>query len=83
MATSVIFLIKKINPNRHVKHENLLSIHENMDYLNNVVHCDMFKIPENIATIYYKISLCFFQYQYCGYIAKTRLHSWKIIQIFS
>ena len=26
----------------------------------------MFKIPENIATIYYKISLC-------GYIAKTRL----------
>ena len=45
--------------------------------------CDMFKIPENIATNYYKISLCVFQYQYCGYIAKTRLHSWKIIQIFS
>ena len=77
MATSVIFLIK-INLNRHIKHENLLSIYEN-----NVVHCDMFKIAENIATIYYKISLCVFQYQYCGYIVKTRLHSWKIIQIFS
>ena len=50
---------------------------------NNVVHCDMFSIPENIATIYYKIFLCVFQYQYCGYIAKTRLHSRKIIQIFS
>ena len=46
-----------------------------MNAFNNVVHCDMFKIPENIATIYYKISLCVFQYQYCGYIAKTRLHS--------
>ena len=33
----------------------------------------MFKIPENIATIYYKISLCVFQYQYCGYIVKTIL----------
>ena len=31
MATSVIFLIK-INLNRHIKHENLLSIYENMDY---------------------------------------------------
>ena len=83
MATSVIIFMK-INLNRHIKHENLLSIYENMDYFsNNVVHCDMFKIPENIATIYYKISLCVFQYQCCGYIAKTRLHSWKIIQIFS
>ena len=27
--------------------------------------------------------LCVVQYQYCGIIAKTRLHSWKIIQIFS
>ena len=32
MATSVIFLIKKNNLNRHIKHENLLSIYENMDY---------------------------------------------------
>ena len=32
MATSVIFLIKKSNLNRHIKHENLLSIYENMDY---------------------------------------------------
>ena len=31
MVTSVIFLIKKINLNRHIKHENLLSIYENMD----------------------------------------------------
>ena len=31
MVTSVIFLIK-INLNRHIKHENLLSIYENMDY---------------------------------------------------
>ena len=31
MATSVIFLIKN-NLNRHIKHENLLSIYENMDY---------------------------------------------------
>ena len=32
MATSVIFLIKK-NLNRRIKHENLLSIYKNMDYL--------------------------------------------------
>ena len=32
MVTSVIFLIKKNNLNRHIKHENLLSIYENMDY---------------------------------------------------
>ena len=32
MATSVIFLIKNNNLNRHIKHENLLSIYENMDY---------------------------------------------------
>ena len=31
MGTSVIFLIKN-NLNRHIKHENLLSIYENMDY---------------------------------------------------
>ena len=31
MVTSVIFLIKN-NLNRHTKHENLLSIYENMDY---------------------------------------------------
>ena len=31
MVTSVIFLIK-INLNRHIKHENLLSIYENVDY---------------------------------------------------
>ena len=31
MATSVIVLIK-MNLNRHIKHENLLSIYENMDY---------------------------------------------------
>ena len=31
MATSVIFLIKN-NQNRHIKHENLLSFYENMDY---------------------------------------------------
>ena len=52
MATSVIFLIKN-NLNRHIKHKNMLSIYENMDFFsNNVVHCDMLKIPENIATIY-------------------------------
>ena len=32
MVTLVIFLIKKNNLNRHIKHENLLSIYENMDY---------------------------------------------------
>ena len=31
MVTSVIFLIK-IKLNRHFKHENPLSIYENMDY---------------------------------------------------
>ena len=31
MVTLVIFLIKN-NLNRHIKHENLLSIYENMDY---------------------------------------------------
>ena len=31
MATSVIFLIKN-NQYKHIKHENLLSIYENMDY---------------------------------------------------
>ena len=31
MVTLVIFLLK-INLNRHIKHENLLSIYENMDY---------------------------------------------------
>ena len=31
MVTLVIFLIKKNNLNRHIKHENLLSIYENMD----------------------------------------------------
>ena len=31
MVTSVIFLIK-INLNRHIKHENPLSIYENVDY---------------------------------------------------
>ena len=31
MATSVIFLIQN-NQKRHIKHENLLSIYENMDY---------------------------------------------------
>ena len=30
MVTLVIFLIKNLN--RHIKHENLLSIYENMDY---------------------------------------------------
>ena len=82
MATSVIFLIKN-NLNRHIKHENLLSIYENMDYFQImlfIVTCSKFQ--KNIVTIYYKISLCVFQYQYCGYIANTRLHSWKIIQIF-
>ena len=44
--------------------------------------CDV-SLGARIATIYYKISLCVFQYQYCGYIVKTRLHSRKIIQIFS
>ena len=32
MVTSVIFLIKKNNLNRHIKHENPLSIYENADY---------------------------------------------------
>ena len=31
MVTSVIFLIKKNNLNIHIKHENLLSIYENVD----------------------------------------------------
>ena len=31
MVTSVIFLIR-FNLNRHIKHENPLSIYENMDY---------------------------------------------------
>ena len=31
MVTLVIFLIK-YNLNRHIKHENLLSVYENMDY---------------------------------------------------
>ena len=31
MVTSVIFLIKN-NLNRHIKHENPLSIYENVDY---------------------------------------------------
>ena len=52
MVTLIIFLIKD-NLNRHIKHENLLSIYENMDYfLIHVVHCDMLKISENTATIY-------------------------------
>ena len=32
MVSLVIFLIKKNHLNRHIKHENLLSIYENMDY---------------------------------------------------
>ena len=32
MVTSVIFLIKKNKLNRHIKHENSLSIYENVDY---------------------------------------------------
>ena len=36
MATSVIFLIKN-NQNRHIKHENLLSIYENMDYIQSML----------------------------------------------
>ena len=32
MVTSVIFLIKKNNLNRHIKHVNPLSIYENGDY---------------------------------------------------
>ena len=31
MATSAIFRIKN-NQNKHIKHEHLLSIYENMDY---------------------------------------------------
>ena len=45
MATSVIFLIKK-NLNRHIKHENLLSIYENMDYFQLmlfIVTCSIFQ----------------------------------------
>ena len=45
MATSVIFLIK-INLNRHIKHENLLSIYENMDYFQImlfIVTCSVFQ----------------------------------------
>ena len=33
----------------------------------------MFSIPENIATIYYKISLCVFQYQY--YFGRNKISS--------
>ena len=52
MVTSVIFLIKN-NLNRHIKHENLLSIYENMDYFQIMLFIsDMLKILENIATIY-------------------------------
>ena len=45
MATSVIFLIK-INRNRNIKHENLLSIYENMDYFQImlfIVTCSVFQ----------------------------------------
>ena len=31
MVTSVIFLMKNLNLNRHIKHENPLSIYENVD----------------------------------------------------
>ena len=53
MVTLVIFLIKN-DLIRHIKHENLLSIYENMDYFQIMlfVHCDMLKISENTATIY-------------------------------
>ena len=53
MVTSVIFLIKN-NLNRHNKHENLLSIYDNMDYFQIMLFIvsDMLKISENIATIY-------------------------------
>ena len=75
MITSVIFLIK-FDLNRHIKHENPLSIYENMDFFSNHVgHCAKLKISENIATIYQNIFLCLFQYQYCGNIVKTRLYS--------
>ena len=52
MVTSVIFLIKNYL-NRHIKHENLLSIYEKMDYFQIMLFIsDMLKITENIATIY-------------------------------
>ena len=83
MATSVIFLIKKII---YIDTLNMKICWVFMKIWIIFKQCCSLwhvQIPENIATIYYKISLCVFQYQYCGYIAKTRLHSWKIIQIFS
>ena len=70
MVTLVIFLIKN-NLNRHIKHENLLSIYENMDYFQIIlftVTCWKF---QKIQQPYIKRYLCVFQYQYCGNIAKT------------
>ena len=52
MVTLVIFLIKN-NLNRHIKHENLLSIYENMDYFQIMLFTvTCLKISENTATIY-------------------------------
>ena len=50
MVTLVLFFIKILN--RHIKHENLLSIYENMDYFQIMLFTDMLKISENTATIY-------------------------------
>ena len=51
MVTLVIFLIKN-DLNRHIKHENLLSIYENMDYFQIMLFTVTLKISENTATIY-------------------------------
>ena len=71
MVTLVIFLIKN-NLNRHIKHENLLSIYENMNYFQIMLFtatCWKFqKIQQPYIKRYF---LCVFQYQYCGNIAKT------------
>ena len=81
MVTSLIFLIKKTNLKRHIKHENPLSIYENMDYFQImlvIVSCRKFQKKKQPFIKIYLLGP--FQYQYCGNIAKTRLHSWKIIK---
>ena len=71
MVTLVIFLIKN-NLNRHIKHENLLRIYENMDYFQIMLFTVTCLKFQKIQQPYIKrYSYVFFQYQYCGNIAKT------------
>ena len=71
MVTLVIFLLKKIIWIDTLNMKICWVCMKIWIFSNHVVHCDMLKISENTATIYQKIFLCVFQYQYCGNIAKT------------